>query len=180
MYNLTCTCGCSSPGRAQPCQGWGSEFEPRHPLHKKERYHLWYLSFLYSIIKRLEQGNLRRQIETIRWIVSVPACVPTKALAFDGRASARRKKFRVWINFCEIYNKHISYHLLRNSTLYCFSQIHKWIWSHMSLVLRTIHSFSPKSLRFPRTHYKKGLGIRINLRISNPLFFISITFERFV
>ena len=35
VYNLTCTCGCSSPGRAQPCQGWGSEFEPRHPLHKK-------------------------------------------------------------------------------------------------------------------------------------------------
>ena len=29
-------CGCSSSGRAPPCQGGGSEFEPRHPLHKKE------------------------------------------------------------------------------------------------------------------------------------------------
>ena len=27
-------CGCSSSGRAPPCQGGGSEFEPRHPLHK--------------------------------------------------------------------------------------------------------------------------------------------------
>lgn len=27
------SCGCSSFGRAPPCQGGGSEFEPRHPLH---------------------------------------------------------------------------------------------------------------------------------------------------
>ena len=26
-------CGCSSSGRAPPCQGGGSGFEPRHPLH---------------------------------------------------------------------------------------------------------------------------------------------------
>ena len=28
-------CGCSSSGRAPPCQGGGSEFEPRHPLHTR-------------------------------------------------------------------------------------------------------------------------------------------------
>ncbi len=28
-------CGFSSSGRAPPCQGGGSEFEPRNPLHKK-------------------------------------------------------------------------------------------------------------------------------------------------
>ena len=28
--------GSSSVGRAQPCQGWGREFEPRLPLQKKE------------------------------------------------------------------------------------------------------------------------------------------------
>ena len=27
------TCGNSSVGRAQPCQGWGREFESRFPLH---------------------------------------------------------------------------------------------------------------------------------------------------
>ena len=41
MYNDTrckeSTCGCSSSGRAPPCQGGGSEFEPRHPLQKKFR-----------------------------------------------------------------------------------------------------------------------------------------------
>jgi hypothetical protein len=26
-------CGHSSVGRAQPCQGWGREFESRCPLH---------------------------------------------------------------------------------------------------------------------------------------------------
>ena len=28
-------CGCSSSGRAPPCQGGGSEFEPRHPLQSR-------------------------------------------------------------------------------------------------------------------------------------------------
>ena len=28
--------GSSSVGRAQPCQGWGREFEPRLPLQKKK------------------------------------------------------------------------------------------------------------------------------------------------
>ena len=30
-------CGCSSSGRAPPCQGGGSEFEPRHPLQIRYR-----------------------------------------------------------------------------------------------------------------------------------------------
>ena len=32
---LGTTCGLSSSGRAPPCQGGGSEFEPRNPLQKK-------------------------------------------------------------------------------------------------------------------------------------------------
>ena len=39
-------CGCSSSGRAPPCQGGGSEFEPRHPLQNEEResvpHCIWY------------------------------------------------------------------------------------------------------------------------------------------
>ena len=34
-YNLSCVCGRSSSGRARPCQGRGSEFEPRRPLQKE-------------------------------------------------------------------------------------------------------------------------------------------------
>ena len=30
-------CGNSSVGRAQPCQGWGREFESRFPLRERER-----------------------------------------------------------------------------------------------------------------------------------------------
>ena len=40
-------CGCSSSGRAPPCQGGGSEFEPRHPLHKKKKQMLTHLLFLF-------------------------------------------------------------------------------------------------------------------------------------
>ena len=29
-------CGNSSVGRAQPCQGWGREFEPRFPLMRRK------------------------------------------------------------------------------------------------------------------------------------------------
>ena len=32
MCHASERCGCSSSGRAPPCQGGGSEFEPRHPL----------------------------------------------------------------------------------------------------------------------------------------------------
>src|SRR5882672_4996027 len=31
-------CGCSSVGRAQPCQGWGRRFESGHPLCKRRRH----------------------------------------------------------------------------------------------------------------------------------------------
>ena len=34
-YNQSCVCGRSSSGRARPCQGRGSEFEPRRPLQKE-------------------------------------------------------------------------------------------------------------------------------------------------
>ena len=41
----TFLCGRSSSGRAPPCQGGGSEFEPRHPLQKGR---LKILSVLFS------------------------------------------------------------------------------------------------------------------------------------
>ena len=41
-------CGNSSVGRAQPCQGWGREFESRFPLRIK-RYFRRVISFLFYI-----------------------------------------------------------------------------------------------------------------------------------
>ena len=46
-------CGCSSSGRAPPCQGGGSEFEPRHPLQ-----------FFFSVI------GSKDPIATVRWTVA--------------------------------------------------------------------------------------------------------------
>ena len=46
-------CGCSSSGRAPPCQGGGSEFEPRHPLHL---FSVIIAAFMaYNIIRRHSQ-----------------------------------------------------------------------------------------------------------------------------
>ena len=42
-------CGNSSVGRAQPCQGWGREFESRFPLleiHREMGFHF----FVYTIL----------------------------------------------------------------------------------------------------------------------------------
>ena len=36
-------CGSSSVGRAQPCQGWGREFEPRLPLQKSAEMLTYFL-----------------------------------------------------------------------------------------------------------------------------------------
>ena len=41
-YNLSCVCGRSSSGRARPCQGRGSEFEPRRPLQKEKPPKGWF------------------------------------------------------------------------------------------------------------------------------------------
>ena len=49
-------CGFSSSGRAPPCQGGGSEFEPRKPLH-----------FFASVAQLVEQGT-----ENPRVIGSIP------------------------------------------------------------------------------------------------------------
>ena len=71
------------------------------------------------------------------------------------RSACRKKpnyKFlhagRLWeseINFVFCERELFYSHLLRNSTLYCFCQIHKWIWSLVSLVLCAIHSPEQKT-----------------------------------
>ena len=40
-YNTPCSCGLSSSGRAPPCQGGGSEFEPRSPLQTETGHPIW-------------------------------------------------------------------------------------------------------------------------------------------
>ena len=49
-------CGFSSSGRAPPCQGGGSEFEPRRPLHKKEK----------RVLSKALFSNIRRHSQVVR------------------------------------------------------------------------------------------------------------------
>ena len=51
-------CGCSSSGRAPPCQGGGSEFEPRHPLQtNQERLRVPYFIRCHGQVVR--QGSAK-------------------------------------------------------------------------------------------------------------------------
>jgi hypothetical protein len=43
-WRMSAECGNSSVGRAQPCQGWGREFESRFPLH----FYGWVAEWLCS------------------------------------------------------------------------------------------------------------------------------------
>ena len=54
-YNQSCVCGRSSSGRARPCQGRGSEFEPRRPLQKRKSHPSgWDFFFWTETAGRLE------------------------------------------------------------------------------------------------------------------------------
>ena len=55
-------CGCSSSGRAPPCQGGGSEFEPRQPLQRKgtELIGAFVLSEGVAMVQRFVWYSTRR------------------------------------------------------------------------------------------------------------------------
>ena len=51
------TCGCSSSGRAPPCQGGGSEFEPRQPLQNK---HCAFCAVISAAVAHLVERHLAK------------------------------------------------------------------------------------------------------------------------
>ena len=96
--------GRSSSGRARPCQGRGSEFEPRRPLQNK-RDTLWVSLLFWNLRKsRLEKaGHAAGVSQTVRWTVWQVECVSATVVAerasspalFCGRSRApplRKKK----------------------------------------------------------------------------------------
>ena len=60
-YNQPCVCGRSSSGRARPCQGRGSEFEPRRPLQKNKTTFWVVLFFVACRGPRLERVRAQRE-----------------------------------------------------------------------------------------------------------------------
>ena len=55
-------CGNSSVGRAQPCQGWGREFEPRFPLIRGKQFA--YL-FLFLYFDPIQQAKKRERVDSL-------------------------------------------------------------------------------------------------------------------
>ena len=75
----TIKCGCSSSGRAPPCQGGGREFEPRQPLQKtKHRLSVDAFCFIRRIF--LPRASIFSSIRQHRFAISpVPASSMQKA-----------------------------------------------------------------------------------------------------
>ena len=73
------SCGRSSSGRAPPCQGGGSEFEPRQPLQKtKHRLSVDAFCFIRRIF--LPRASMFSSIRQHRFAISpVPASLMQKA-----------------------------------------------------------------------------------------------------
>ena len=114
-YNPPCVCGRSSSGRARPCQGRGSEFEPRRPLQKKKDTRVGAFLFLERrfcaaksvacgrVIER-ERGNPQRfpphTPPSLRW-VGVRFFVSGGLFSFSSERKEekkRRQKLRFWIS----------------------------------------------------------------------------------
>ena len=90
-YNQPCVCGRSSSGRARPCQGRGSEFEPRRPLHKKQGYPLGGLVFC-----GIESGEARNELRlrTARRDVEAGSNSPGDCCVRERRAEPRTESWR--------------------------------------------------------------------------------------
>ena len=100
-YNRPCVCGRSSSGRARPCQGRGSEFEPRRPLHKKQDHPMGGPVFCDTQRAEARKGTSAAR-KTCRGHVLVPVCVsrrgsaasePRRLRAVIERARETRLKF---------------------------------------------------------------------------------------
>ncbi len=70
--------GCSSSGRAPPCQGGGSEFEPRHPLHKIRPH---FCEVLFFILGKLRLEPSKSNMPVAYWVPGRAPALPY-ALSF--------------------------------------------------------------------------------------------------
>ena len=82
-------CGCSSSGRAPPCQGGGSGFEPRHPLQRKREstfgtlsFSLYYSLFIIHYSFRRQAFDISQIITNSLCAIGVPLCFGSEGLFF--------------------------------------------------------------------------------------------------
>ena len=77
--------GNSSVGRAQPCQGWGREFESRFPLHSHGWVAEWSCSGLQSRLRRFDSGL---GLFMIAWVAKLVDARDLKSLGILFRAGS--------------------------------------------------------------------------------------------
>ena len=98
-YNRPCVCGRSSSGRARPCQGRGSEFEPRRPLHKKQDHPMGGPVFVIRCGPRLERARAQREKRAGGTFWCPCACrgaaAPRASLVACGRVIERARETRL-------------------------------------------------------------------------------------
>ena len=83
----TIICGCSSSGRAPPCQGGGGGFEPRNPLQKRVRKSRFSYPIFNKRIRRHSQAVRQRSAKPsspVRFRVAPPNVLVLK----DARAKS--------------------------------------------------------------------------------------------
>ena len=85
-------CGNSSVGRAQPCQGWGREFESRFPLRRSFTKDL----FLLGIRPRIETAVFDVFYFTIIYLV-VPAVLQFRFFRISARSPCLRRGMSKYI-----------------------------------------------------------------------------------
>ena len=84
-------CECSSSGRAPPCQGGGSEFEPRHSLQIKTPIFGWEFLFGFRRRWRLHLFDYICSAEVNSACAGAPAPRPRRAVPQTAKARGPRK-----------------------------------------------------------------------------------------
>ena len=103
-YNRPCVCGRSSSGRARPCQGRGSEFEPRRPLQKRKTP-TW-VSFFCDTLRAEARKGTSAARKTCRGHVLVPVCVSRRGSAASEPRRLRAVIEREWGNPSKVPPSH--------------------------------------------------------------------------
>ena len=87
-------CGCSSSGRAPPCQGGGSEFEPRHPLQETRPFPegSGLVSFLANSGSKNQSQQSGGLLLAAGWTAATPLCCPTGTTCKRASSPAPKNK----------------------------------------------------------------------------------------
>ena len=90
---MPCICGFSSSGSAPPCQGGGSEFEPRKPLQKRTHICLRQVWVLFNLIRPIGRDKSRfRGMKSLRDEIRLRREIRTDFISSAKQISSERSE----------------------------------------------------------------------------------------